>query len=285
MIPFALDASNPLVVMPPVVGDGVTSDTAAINGRLAVYAQQTQLPPLKYLIDGAGLVMPGGAPLVGASRTYSELYRPSDGTILTVQSTAWGAEVERLNLQGCRVAPTQNAVVVDAGAYATLRGLEMWGGKTALQIDASDCLVDDCGIAGAVYGVVSSGANWYRRCKIDDALGTMQYAFVHQRGATTGVLENDLQQCDFSLGAAGVNSLLIDDPQNNSKFSFSAGCTFSHAVVIAGAKWCGFSLCTFAAPMTVSPGIAVVVQGCVAYNPVTFTGAINGGGNTNITFA
>lgn len=280
MIAFSANVTDSSGGLPAAVGDGVTDDTAAIQAHVTALGRGGTLlfPPGKYLISGDGLVVSGGVRLVGASRLTSILYRPSDGNVINFDAGAWGAELADVNIQACQTAPTQHAVVVAPNALVTLRSLNIWGGKAGLYDQGVDGLRDDCNIAGLTYQVIVAGANWWRRVKLDQVFPGTPYGLV----AVAGSGENHWDMCDFS-GAFPGGAILLDDPGGTAAFDFS-GCV-SAIVNLIGFRWANFRGHEFGAPVTTSIPSRTVISSSVAWDiPVSVPGAINGGGNINITF-
>jgi hypothetical protein len=283
MINFSANVTGSSDGLPAAVGDGVTDDTTAIQAHITALGRGGTLlfPPGKYLVSGSGLTVDGGIRLVGASRLATEIYRPTDGNVITFLATAWGSELARLNVQACQGGATEHAVVIGPGAYVNLRESQIWGGKAALYNQGVDCLIIDCNIAGCTYNIISSGPNWYKRVKADIVFPGTGYAFVQVPSPAQGLIENHLDMCDFSGDFA--YSLLIEDSNNEAATDFS-GCVFSAPIGVTGARWTNFRGCEFGSSEFTNSAGTTSIGSSVAWVPLSVPGALDGGGNINIVF-
>jgi hypothetical protein len=135
--------------------------------------------------------------------------------------------------------------------------------------------------------VVSQGANWYVRDKLDtNGSYASTYAFLQGvpfSGASSS--ENHFVQCDFSGNY--TYSVSIQDA-TNSAITIIDGSVFSSPIQVSGAKWTSFSNAEIGSPsFTVSAGAGIVtVTGSYAFSPTTIAGGgsnVVGGSNYNIT--
>ena len=250
------------------VGDGSTDDTASVQAALTfIYSTYgggiVFFPPGNYKTTSP-LTVKGGTRLVGASRIVTLLGSTTTNTnVINFDSTCTYAGLENLYIVGYQGAsPTSAAVNVANNVPVVLKDSHIWGGAYGLQTGGVDGYIENCYIGGQTTNIISNGANWYIRCKIDSiALGSPTNGFLQGTYFTTGVAENHFLQCDFS--GTYTNSVTINDGATSSAVSVFEGCVFSKPVVITNAKLSMFSTCEFGSSITVNS------------NPTTFTGNVS----------
>lgn len=202
------------------VGDNSTDNTTAIQCYLT-YMYNTYgggvvfFPAGNYKITST-LTVKGGTLLWGFGDTATVITGTTDFTLLTFDATIRGGGLSGIFVVGYTASTgTQPVVKVIAGAVgAVFRDCHMWGGSSAFNTDGGDGYMENCFIAAFATGgasVVSTGANWYHRVKIDTAGVTIGFAFVQNTCVIApAACENHFVMSDFS-GSYSTDSVNIND--------------------------------------------------------------------------
>lgn len=238
---------------------------------------------------GSGLTLRGGVNLVGHGKDQCMLnFQGVDVDAITLDSTCKYAGARDLSIQGYQGAsPTKSTVLVAAGVPAIFQRCLIWGGLTALNVNGVDSTFEDCfinpkeGVANSA-GVLSGGANWYKRCKIDTAGGgsvTDAFRQTARAAGLTGVMENHFEQCDFS--GPFTRSRNINDGGENSAITIFDGCVISSPIVISNHRASIFMGNEFGSTSFSTPGNTSLV-GNYAFSAMTVANASKAG-NINIS--
>lgn len=250
--------------------DGVTDDTTAfqnaidlINGHFG-NSGTVDVPTGDYLCI-SGITLKGSVRLVGAgvngSRINSINYNLA--TVIVCDALCSYASIENISVYGyLNAAATHNTVTIQNNALVICRDCVFYGGVSGLNTAGVDCYFENCAFDGYGFNVLSTGANWYVRCKIDTAVASGATAGFHQ-GAyfTTGVAENHFTQCDFS--GSYTNSIEIADGGQVSALTVFEGCVFSKPIVITSANVSMFSGGEIGSSVTVGTN-PTIINGCAA---------------------
>lgn len=226
-------------------GDGVTDDTAnfqaALDAAGLVGGGTVFAPTGRYLLTG-GVIVPTSVHLMGAGRDNCILI--SGGADVTVVSTAVNGTgyLEGFWILGKGVngdtnfGATQPAFVVNC-SNSFVRDIRVWGGRSAVEINGSDTyfLNLESGISYGPTNVISTGSNWFIRCKFDhspitvgvttalpypnrantthynvgDAVVSGGYSMVCTVAGTTGGVSPTLQNYGFNITDGSVTWQLI----------------------------------------------------------------------------
>lgn len=158
-------------------GDNATDDTAnfqaALNAAGAVGGGVVYVPTGSYKLLG-GVTVPTQVHLIGSGRDNCLLNSGfADVTVVTtaVNGTAYleGFWILGKGVNGdTNFGATQPAFVMN-GSNGFVRDVRVWGGSTAVVINGSDTyfLNLECGVSYGDQNVLSTGSNWFIRCKFD----------------------------------------------------------------------------------------------------------------------
>lgn len=229
------------------VGNNSTDDygaiQAAINSLTATSGGIVLIPPGNYRVNST-LVINTSVMLRGTGNGSCAInVGNNDISVLTINGGRFSG-AQNLFLVGYQnVAATSIAVSVGVNIPALFRDCFIWGGKYAFGNEGVDGYYENIDFAGAGLGgnIISTGANWYVRCKIDQNVVASATGFFQQAGAGT-VKENHFTQCDFS--GTYTNSIQINDSVANSYMNF-VQCVFSKPCILQVAKWVSFNSCEF----------------------------------------
>jgi hypothetical protein len=272
-------------------GDGTTDDTATLQCHLT-YMYSTYgggsvyFPPGDYLVSGGGLTVQGGVSIVGAGQSLTAIQSiNADSQVIAFDAaTCNHSSMTNVSVYGYQNAASgTNAVVIGTNCPVILRDDTLLGGYSGLYNLGIDSLIENCFIAGYTASIVSNGANWYVRDKIDLPGGYgATYAFWQgDTPASATSAENHLVQCDFS--GAYTYSVFIDDATNGAITVFDSS-VMSSPILISGAKWTNFSNDELGASITANAGV-VTVTGSYGFGGISVSGSATlvGGNNYNIT--
>lgn len=229
------------------VGNNSTNDYGAIQAAInfvAITGGVVLIPPGNYRVNST-LTISSNVMLMGTGPGACAInVGNNDISVLTVSGGTFGG-AQNLFLVGYQnAAATSIAVNVTLNVLALFRDCFIWGGYYAFGTEGVDGYYENIDFAGAGTGgnIISTGANWYMRCKINQTVITSGVGFFQQAGAGT-VKENTFTQCDFS--GTYTNSIQINDTVSNSLMNF-IGCVFSKPCILQVAKWVSFNSCEFA---------------------------------------
>lgn len=164
-----------------------------------------------------------------------------------------------------------NTMAVETNMCVHMRDLRVWGGYSALIDRGVDGERHNCFFSGARPdggAVTSNGANWWVRCKLDGAFGHQAWGFLQGNGLG-GVMENHLDQCDFS--GDYDNSVLIDDGGTGSAVTVFNGGVFANPITIQNAKWTAFTNAEFGHNIN-SGSSPITVANSFGFGAITVTG-------------
>lgn len=251
--------------------------TAAINGALGSGMGRYILPAGSYNVDT--IVIPNGVELIGEGQFTTTVY----GRVV-FPANQFPGRLENL----CVAAPNSmqiNAVQVEHGCVGVIiRDVRALGGYSALYIAGTDCHISNCyfGDSGGTAAVVSNGANWYERCKIDSQSNPGWYAgFLQGEYSGDGVAENHFTDCDFS--GPYTFSIYIDDAHSQAITVFN-GAVMSAPCFVGHAKWTAFLGCELTARIENAGGAPCTVANCWAASAMKVIGSnLYKSNNVNIT--
>ena len=219
----------------------------------------------------SALTMRGGVTLCGHSKEGTVLnFSGANVDCITFDSTVRYGGLRDLYVQGYNGAgETKSTVVVAENAPVILRRCLIWGSLNGLTTAGVDGTIEDCFIAAkSGTSILSSGANWYRRCKIDTVPGnSVADAFIQgarSPGLPVTVMENHFDQCDFS--GQFTRSVSINDGGQASAISVFTGCVMSSNIVITAHNAALFTACEFGSTTFTTPG-NTAVNGCYKLGP------------------
>ena len=200
------------------VGNNSTDDTAAIQCYLN-YMYTTNnggfvfFPPGNYKVTST-LTVKGTTTLAGAGDGVSELTGNADFTLLAFDNTVSNGGMRDIFIAGYQnTGATYNTVTVANNVPIVFRNCHIWGGTFALSTGGTDGYIDNCFILGwGTTGgdIVSTGANWYQRVKLDTSSNSVAYAFVQNTCFNASPCENHFNESDFS-GNYGTASIQVND--------------------------------------------------------------------------
>ena len=221
------------------------------------------------------VVVRGACKLVGVGRILTVLDgTATDGNVLNFGASCTdGCSLQDLAVYGRQsTLASFSTVIVAQNIPVTFRDCNIWFGANAINMAGEDGLIEDCSIQGYSYGVFSSGANWYLRTAIDDAICVNAvFAQTTSFGGSPSS-ENHFTDCDFSTAAAA--SVDINDgtvaPRAITVFN---GCIFAKPVKITNASATMISTCEVGSNITVASGGGVVLlTGNYAFGAITVNG-------------
>jgi len=276
---------------PAALGNGSNDDQPALQCQ-ANYLNSTFVGGTLYLSNGnyhlgSTLTIPNGVNLVCESNTSTAIGvgGSSDLTAITFVNSAVNAFIRNCVISGdTNAAATQNLVVIPTWADVSIYDSLLVGGKFALEENGSDGLIFNTSIQGfgsAGGGVLSTGANWYVRVKIDNGTAT---AVGFKQGTSAPTQENHFIHTDIS--GPYTNSIVIDDGGNHTAITTFQGSVFSAPIVITSAKSTMFGGNEFgSATLTYNDGSLSVVNS-IGLVSITVGGSAtnyNCAGNISIT--
>lgn len=263
----------------PSGGDDAPQLQAALNAGPG----RVQLCAGEYKLISAGLIIPSSVTLEGANQNAVVIDGaglPNATNAITFASNACDSWLRDLTVYGLRNA-TGNTIFIPAGVVGGgLRDVTAWFGAAALFTQATDQDYDNCYI-GNSYGlgaVVSNGANWYRRCKVDssDAVRPTpanQFGFYQGDYANGGMAENHFSLCDFS-GDYATSAAIEDAPAQQAVTCFS-GCVFSSGITAGNHKFTVLIGCEVAGAMQGGNAPLRIAGASYAVGSVTLGGNVS----------
>lgn len=232
----------------------------------------------------AMLTIKNGVQLIGHGRAGTMLSATNDTGVLYFDGSANYAGVYDLFIVGTQSAASgSNTITVADNAPVNLARCTIWGGNSALLNKGIDGTIEDCYIGGWKFAsVVSNGANWYKRVKIDTAGVPCGHAFYQGTPVPgkAGAMENSFDECDFS--GEYSSSLTIADGNTNTAYSSFTNCIFSSSINLQQARHTQFGNCAFGSAAFNRSGGTCNIVGSYAYAPISAPGASKAG-NTNIS--
>ena len=228
------------------VGNNSTNDYGAIQAAIDSVGVGgiVLIPPGNYRVNNT-LVISTSVMLMGTGPGSCAInVGNNDIPVLNVTGGTFSGAQNLFLIGYQNVAATSTAVSVGVNIPALFRDCFIWGGNYALGNEGVDGYYENIDFAGAGLGgnIISTGANWYVRCKIDQNVVASAAGFFQQAGAGTAK-ENHFTQCDFS--GTYTNSIQINDSVANSYMNF-VQCVFSKPCILQVAKWVSFNSCEFA---------------------------------------
>jgi hypothetical protein len=200
-------------------------DTYSSPGGGLVY-----LPPGSSTIT-APIHLKGGVVLAGEGRGSSTLTTNGvdiDAVIFDAGSF-WAGLRDIFIVASQSPTAQHNAVTVGQNCPVEISRCYVWGGNSALYTKGVDGTYTDNFFWGANFSnVVSQGANWYIRCKLDTGTAAPQYGLYLgvPIPECAGAMENSFTQCDFSGGFTNSSVFISDAGTSVADTSFHR-CIFS----------------------------------------------------------
>jgi len=246
------------------------------------------LAPLgNYALKSSGLTMYGGSTIRGVGQTATILNGqslPINASTLTLDPGSQYASVERLSIIAPSGLGTQASALMlpyaespqGANVANIVRDVTLQGGYQNMVVWGTDCLFENVYAgSGAVFAaILSHGANWWIRCKINapNAAVPVPYGFLQGTAGYPGTCENRFLLCDFSGNY--THSVAVDDPTNQADMLF-VGCIMSSDILISGAAIVTFLGCKFGTTITNNSSARIVIgSGCYALSPTTVAGNV-----------
>jgi Pectate lyase superfamily protein len=268
-------------------GDGSTDDSGAIQAAINSLGGASGggflfVPPGNYRV-GTTIDVNGAIAFRGPGMPTTSLSALGDITVLNFGPYSGHSTVDGLWILGLQAGnATKNAVVVADNMPVHFSNSHIWGGNWALETGGVDGAVNNCFIMGAGSGgggILSRGANWYNRAKLDTIGFAVAAGFMQLQGnAFAPSAENHFLNSDFS--GLFQNSIVIADPSNGAMAAFT-NCVMSTPISVTGARHTRIAACELGANVTTSAPISVV--GSYGVTPVTVFGPKAMAGNVNIT--
>lgn len=271
--------------------DNSTDDTAHIQAAINAVNSSGGVVFFPPMSGGCKITstlnITGNVILKGVSPSTTSLLATTDITMVNFASTvSWGG-IQDLAVFGYQnSAATANTVVVQSNALANFDRCIIWGGASAFYTLGVDGTMSNCDIHG--YGtcptcgdILSQGANWYVRVKIDSNTATTNGFYQGSTGATA---ENHFVQCDFS--GSFTNSVTIADGTNTHALTIFEGSIFSSPINIASGKATIFTGAEFGTTTLLNNSTGpMIISGSYAFTGTTATGTgpRSCGANYNIT--
>ena len=262
------------------VCNNVTDDTAAIQSAIASMnagGGTVYFPPGACKITST-LFITGSVCLVGTNANASSIQAQADFPAIDFSAAVSYGCIEKLSVFGyVNNAATNPTVFVHANAVVNMRDCRIWGGGAALYTLGVDGVIENCFIGGAGTGpasgsIVSQGANWYVRVKVDTVGVSTTSGFYQANPAVPGtILENHFVQCDFS--GSYTYSVKVDDAAGNSAIMVFDGSVFNSPINIANAKWVAFNSAEIGNTTLVHGAGALTIGNSFAFSATTVSGA------------
>jgi pectate lyase-like protein len=248
-----------------------------------------QFPHGDFVIKSSIQVL-GGCILRGVGRELTTIdARATDTNVLTFEPGCLaGCGIQQLQVFGRQdPSATHSTVVVSQNIAVLFRDCNIWFGAIALNMAGEDGQILNCSIQGYQENVYSTGANWYERCSLDDAICSTAAFFQDMTFPGSISAENHFTDCDFSTNA--TSSVYIDDggaTAASRAITIFNGCIFSKLVQVVRAQATMISTGEIGSNVTVSTGGGVVIlTGNYAFGAITVTGgtAVVKAGNYQIS--
>src|SRR5262245_4949856 len=267
------------------IGNGVVNDRNAVQCHLDYIYNRLgsgtlYFPAGAYPVDG-GLVVRGGVALEGCGQAASQLTVTTDSPVVTFDAATCrpGAAMNNFTVIGSQnLYAANDTVTVGDNCRVNLANNKIWFGNSALHNKGVGGVIENCFIWGAHYGVLSQGANWYIRDKLDDTgvlhAGTSFYQGLPVSGAQNS--RNHFEECDFS--GDSQFSIQIQDATNSAITVFEGG-VISAPILINGARWTALIGAKIGSPSFVVAASAVDVAVAASY---AFGRTAIAGGGTNV---
>jgi len=210
--------------------------------------------------------------IVGAGNRASMITMSTDTTVFS-----FGAGGARdIWIVGYQNAGATNDTVVVTGNGCSFINVDIWGGLYALNVSGIDSafynmFVTGWGTAGGC--LLSTGANWYIRCKFDNGgqAATTYGVNVTVPGAGSSVFENHFVLCDFTGNNLPTYSIRINDAGLGLNITVFEGYVINN-VLITDHLWTSFIGCEIEAASNTDPIHYASMVGCWAQTAFTATG-------------
>lgn len=277
----------------PAAVPGGPDCTAAIQGQIdymaSNYAGGAVLAPMGvFHVSNGGVIIKDGVQLIGSGQNSTIIRSDVDSKVVSFHVNAKrGCAMENIFIVGHQNQATiQPACFVGTDVAAIIRDCTIWFGSAGLHMQGSDGYVENCFIMGCGIGVLSNGANWYIRDKIDWAGAFSPAHGFYQAAPAAGLLmENHFSQCDFS-GPFTDSAVTIADGSNTSAVTFFEGCVFSSPIKINQAKATNIANCELGSTVIQNNSTGpLIVVGNYGFPSIAVTGSGPrvGAGNYNVT--
>lgn len=210
-----------------------------------------------------------GVILRGAGEYATAIH--TDNDIVMLRFTGQGNDFSGLeNISVFGPMGWNNLVVVDHNVVVHMRDCRIWGGLFALEHNGMDGTVQNCFISGGHdwHGgnVLSRGANWYIRAKLDTSGQNVMFGFYQAGSDPAFVRENHFTQSDFS--GTFAYSVYIADAQAYTVFD---GGVFSSPIWVWGA-WTNFANAEIGGNITGYEGV-LTITGSYGFSGISVHGS------------
>jgi hypothetical protein len=221
--------------------DNSSSIQAAINFMNTNYGGGVVfIPPGNYYV-ASGITVKGGVILQGSGREASTIQSQTTNAgapTVAFDSSCLYAGARDLAIFGYNnSAATSPTVSITSGVPVMIRDCTIWFGSSGVSSQGGDGLIENCFILGYTSCLASSGANWYLRCKFDNAgITTTNALALGALNGATSVLQNSFVQCDIT-GTYSTSVSVIDLSATPLSYNVFESCVFSSPIVIGKAAW------------------------------------------------
>jgi hypothetical protein len=272
-------------------GNASNDDTSAIQCQINFMNSTFSggvvfVPPGNYKITST-LTMKGLVHLHGAGGRGISFISTAGADLTAIQfdSTAAGAAMEWITVSCMQnVSATRNCVTIANNDVVYILNSQIFGGAYALSNNGVDGTVFNSQIAGwgsGACGIISQGANWYVRVKIDQSAVSTACAFQHTTSFTgASSAEEHFFQCDFSGNY--TDGILIQDTGGNAIIVVSDS-VLSSPVSVTGGRYIIFNGDEFAGNIATSVNMSIAASFGIAAVTVSGAGTRSCAANSNIT--
>ncbi len=235
-------------------------------------------PVGNYGFQWGGVIVPPHVNIIGDGFS-SVLFALTDSTVLTFAANSSHRWADTFVVGWTGATPSQPAVVVQDNAEMFISRVRSWYGRVALLMRGNDGTIEQSFFWAPYAGVENYGSNWWRRVKMDGAVGHAQYGFKSGAGA----IENYFEQCDFS---GDFDFSVYMDPETltvaEAKFT---DCVMSSPIVFNNMAWVKIHGATLGGPVTATTGHLTLTDS-FAFAPVTVSGgAVRHLGSNNVNIS
>lgn len=270
---------------------GANDSTAAIQAALNAAAPAAGgcglvvAPGGKYLIGGAGLIIPSAVTLAGFGRQATFLTSNGADINLVTLTGGDGGIRDLAVYTAMSGSPVNSALTIAAGTGEfEISRVQAWGGAWGINDQGGvDGVINNVFASGITGALASCGANKWTALKCDTGpMPTQQYGMCLY-GNSENVQESEFDQCDFSgnFTSAGVQ---INDGPNTPVIAKFTACTFGAPINILSARVVMFAACEMpgASGFSLNSNVECAVVGCYSLAGQTTYPNCAKAGNPNI---